>query len=547
MTFKLPVIIPSAIDRSGFTKDYFTEGHINQLPLVHKTLIRYLIDDLLKKNVKEKIDSIFLVIDTDQEENYKKILPEIDEGRISCQYQFADEEKGIISVVEKVIKEKKKEIGKGPFLVFLGDTLLEDKFLKKIVDKAEDLWKTKRNEPWLVVGLVKDTKRIIEKKESYNNPENDFTRNVEGYLIVNEESLKKSSDITQNDILDAINSPSYPELYLEKGTIPLIETGVLIFSQEAWQKLKVLKHRDPHGFYSTINIIRRGLIENENIEMHGIVAESEEMWLDINYPWDYLKANNYMANCLAGCERFPNPNLHGTVYKVFKPEELRNKFKYKPIFEDGCLSKPILFKYTNKDDDIGAWGVHENAIIEDPVIVPDPEKYKIFIGEGAHIKGCCVLKKNCRIRDYAQVVSSVIGENVFIDSFSIVDHSIIMKDTNIFCHSMIAYSIIGKKVTIGGNTFTACQRLSINSKSSEKQKIVGVYYTDNHRIRYTDRFSAIIGDNTQIGMNVSIQPGKKIGKKCIIYPGSEIRKNYSSESTIRTLRETEEIEETKYV
>ena len=47
------------------------------------------------------------------------------------------------------------------------------------------------------------------------------------------------------------------------------------------------------------------------------------------------------------------------------------------------------------------------------------------------------------------------------------------------------------------------------------------------------KFGAIIGDNSQIGCNVILNPGSLIGKNCWIYPNISFRGYLKSDSILK--------------
>lgn len=546
---RFPVIIPSALETTGLGRKYFEKGHVNLLPLVHKTLIEYLINDLTHrdKEVAKRIGDIYLITNEEEKENYKDLLRDVKQLHIEAEPPY--EEKGIFHTIEWLVE--KEGINK-PFLVINGDSLFQDNFLDTILKQAQDC--LTNNDRCIVIGLIKDTDRTIEKQEKYYNFDYDLRINRWGYYYVKKlhpmQGSKEFNEITKKDIVDIMNTPCYPELHLREDWIPLVETGAFIFSKGSWDSLKKeAKRRDPLGYYSTINIIRRALIDNYNgIDIRGVVAEKREHWIDINYPWEYLIVNDYLATRLVTKYKEAgekNPDLDDTKYTVMlTPEELTRKFPYTPKHPRILPSDKLKLKYTNEHDSEYAWGIHRNAIIENPVIVPDPDKVrdaKIFIGQGAHIKGCCVLGNGSRIREHAIVTNSIIGEKVLVDVFALVDHSVIMAGSHILAHSSVPYSIIGKNVLMGGNAMVTCENL--DRFPASREKACGEYYSNIRIVPYLDRFSTVIGDNTKIGTSVYILPGRKLGKDCKIYPGLEIRRNYPPKSTVKREAKIEYFEE----
>jgi UDP-N-acetylglucosamine diphosphorylase/glucosamine-1-phosphate N-acetyltransferase len=152
--------------------------------------------------------------------------------------------------------------------------------------------------------------------------------------------------------------------------------------------------------------------------------------------------------------------------------------------------------------------VYENAVIKGPA----------YIGENA------VVGNNALIRDH-----TVIEENVTIGTNSEVKNSIFQPDSSL--HSgFIGDSIIGRNSKIGAETVTANrnfrqdgERLSIESDLIGKD-----YDKDTGR----SFLGAIIGDNVDIGVNVSLMPGVQIGSNGKVGPGTVVHENVENGETL---------------
>ncbi|NQU67230.1 MAG: hypothetical protein HQ510_04740 [Candidatus Marinimicrobia bacterium] len=487
------------------------------------------------------IGKIYLVVSENQEDIYKKIFrKEINSGRILLCFQKKYDEQGIFLVSDKVARDNGLDY-EPYYMVFLGDTLYQDGFLNGLVEKTLSIHKENKSKSWVVVGTVEN---ILD--DNLPPFEDDLEKNRWGYYHINKtpQSLVSSDEkyynFSNTDIVDIQNSPSYTELIDFNGaTSSIIDTGVMVISHKACRNLRGLRSRDPHGLFSMINALRTAYIEDK-IEIYGLVATSgndwkSKDWVEMNYPWEYLGTNSILSNRLVADTinnpEVDSPDLINSDYKVFTGEALINHF--------GKLSSPSKFiEDTNGKDSITnhglensvKWGIHPDAKIEGFVIAP--KSGKLFIGANTIIDGCCVLKSGCRIMEHSHVIDSIIGENVFIDTFTLVDHSIIMRNTKIYTHGIIPYSVIGEACVLGSRNTIACQTIRGPEYSMKTNKAYGEFFSNTRVIKYFDHFGAIIGDGTKVGMNVTVQPGRKIGSNCIIYPGTEIRRNYSKNSSI---------------
>jgi len=158
--------------------------------------------------------------------------------------------------------------------------------------------------------------------------------------------------------------------------------------------------------------------------------------------------------------------------------------------------------------------IAKNAVIKGPVYIG--ERVKIF--EGVVIKGPCYIGDDCLIGDNSIVRDNTNLENsVWIGALTEVTRSIFQEDAH--CHSgYFGDSIFGESCRIGAGTITANVRL------------------DRKEIKSTGLGSlgAIVGKNTNIGINVSLMPGVLIGSGCVIGPHSLVMKNIEDNKTFYT-------------
>ncbi|PPD58741.1 bifunctional sugar-1-phosphate nucleotidylyltransferase/acetyltransferase [Dehalogenimonas etheniformans] len=162
------------------------------------------------------------------------------------------------------------------------------------------------------------------------------------------------------------------------------------------------------------------------------------------------------------------------------------------------------------------------------------------IEPGAHIEGRCVLGKNTRIRSGSYITGPVIigencdiGPNCYIRGSTAIGNgcrigasveiknSIIMSGTKIPHLSYVGDSVIGENCNFGAGTKVANLRFDHRNIRS------GHVDTGLHK------FGAIIGDNVQTGINVSINPGTLIGDGALIRPGSVVSGEVERGSLVR--------------
>lgn len=147
------------------------------------------------------------------------------------------------------------------------------------------------------------------------------------------------------------------------------------------------------------------------------------------------------------------------------------------------------------------------------------------IRTGTYIEGPAIIGEdsdigpNCYIRP-----STSIGSGVRIGNACEVKNSIVMDGTHIAHLSYVGDSIIGENCNLGAGTITA------NIRFDERHISVNI---KGERIDSGRRkLGALIGDEVQTGINVSLMPGVKIGPGAWIAPGMTLYDDVSADTFI---------------
>jgi len=161
--------------------------------------------------------------------------------------------------------------------------------------------------------------------------------------------------------------------------------------------------------------------------------------------------------------------------------------------------------------------IAKNVTIEGKVYIG--KGTKIF--EGAKIKGPCYIGENCTIGNNALIRDySNLEDDVLVGAVAEVKNSIFQKN----CHTHSGFfgdSIFGQGCRVGAGTITANVRIDRKEiRVKDRRKKIST------KINY---LGAIVGENTKIGINVSLMPGILIGSNCIIGPHSFVRENIGDE------------------
>lgn len=164
-------------------------------------------------------------------------------------------------------------------------------------------------------------------------------------------------------------------------------------------------------------------------------------------------------------------------------------------------------------------GIEKSAKISKDAIIEG----KVYIGkntkilEGAIIKGPCYIGENCFIGNNALVRDyTILEEEVLIGANAEVTRSLFQESAS--THSgFFGDSIFGSGCWVGAGTVTANKKFDKSEiKSTIKGEKVGTGF---------NTLGAIVGENTKMGINVSIMPGVLIGSNSIIGPHSLVREN----------------------
>jgi len=241
----------------------------------------------------------------------------------------------------------------------------------------------------------------------------------------------------------------------ERPPSNLINAGIYKFTSEIFEFLEKtpLSKRGEYEITDTIQLAIDSGVEFRAFEV--------ETWIDVGYPWDLLKANEFMLKDLE------ESRIEGEV-------------------EDGAHIKGNVI-------------IGEGTVVRAGSYIIGP----VVIGKN------CVIGPNCFIRPYTSI-----GDNCHIGACVEIKNSIIMSNTNVPHLNYVGDSVIGENCNLGAGTKIANLRLDGGT----------IYATVKGRKISTGRrkFGAIIGDNVKTGINVSINVGTMIGNDVFIAPSAKV-------------------------
>ncbi|RLI73499.1 glucose-1-phosphate thymidylyltransferase [Archaeoglobales archaeon] len=366
------------------------------LPIANKPILEHLISELIKVGINE----IVLVVGYKDETIRDHFGKEWNGIKIS--YSMQRKQLGTADALKSA-----SHLVNNEFLMLNGDAIVGNKDIEEILK---------------VDGNVIAVKKV-------NNPQD--------FGVV---------EIENGNVKSIIEKP-------EKPISNLINAGVYKFDKKIFDFIEKTKP-SIRGEYEITDSISLAIKQGEMFK----AVEIEE-WIDIGYPWDMLKANEYVLNKIKG--------------KI-----------------EGDVEKNVSIK--------GEVIVGENTIIK----------------SGSYIVGPVIIGENCEIGPNSYIKPfTAIGDNCRIGICEI-KNSIIMSNTKIPHFNYVGDSIIGENCNLGAGTKIANLRLD------EKEIYVSV---KGKKIPTGRRkFGAVIGDNVKTGINVSINVGCMIGNDVFIAPHTKV-------------------------
>lgn len=248
----------------------------------------------------------------------------------------------------------------------------------------------------------------------------------------------------------------------------------------------------PHEIFQMLRskkVLDQAIQQFINDKKRVFASVWEKDWSEITYPWDIIPANKFVLDNL----------MKGKGSFIAETADIAGGVKIEgPVF------------------------IGHNVVIRPGSTLIGP----IYIGNDTYIGTNTLLRKYCSI-----------GNNVTIGFGVEVKNSIIFDNTRVGRLSYIGDSIIGRNVEFGAGT----QTWNILPHHAP------LYMTFNDQQVQVPRekFGAIIGDDSFIGINISILPGMRIGYKSVISPGVVVDKDIESKVWVKAKQtlETQRIDD----
>ncbi|MGB9928832.1 MAG: bifunctional sugar-1-phosphate nucleotidylyltransferase/acetyltransferase [Methanosarcina sp.] len=364
-----------------------------------------ILEHILNSAIEAGVDG-FVFITGYLEEQIQEYFGDGSKWGVSIEYVRQEEQLGTANAIGWA-----KGHVEGAFLVLNGDMLIGQEDLKNLVSRQEE-----------AVICVKEVE----------NP-SDF-----GVL-----------ETQNNRVIRIIEKPKNPPTNLANAGIYLFRESIFDFIDRTKPSIR--------NEYEITDSIQMLIDSGKAVGYNPL----EGRWIDIGYPWDLLKANEYLLKDLKGSSEGviePNATIKGEV-----------------IVGKGTL-------------------IRNGSYIEGPVI----------IGEN------CDIGPNCFIRPLTAV-----GNHVRIGNAVEIKNTIIMENTHVGHLSYVGDSVIGRKCNFGAGTKVANLR---HDGKNIKVMLKGRIIDSGRR-----KLGVIMGDDVHTGINTSINTGVMMEKGRNTSPGEIIK------------------------
>ncbi|MFH0834122.1 MAG: NTP transferase domain-containing protein [Patescibacteria group bacterium] len=154
--------------------------------------------------------------------------------------------------------------------------------------------------------------------------------------------------------------------------------------------------------------------------------------------------------------------------------------------------------------------IAKTAIIQNSIISPGAKIFDFAIVRNSFIGANTVVGSHSLVRDSQILANAVVGSSSEVARSSLGAHS--------WTHrNYLGDSIIAENVSLGSGAVCANLRLDEDEifAEIEKQKIGAG----------RNKFGAVIGESSRIGVNTSVMPGVFIGKNCFVGSGIVVAQN----------------------
>jgi UDP-N-acetylglucosamine diphosphorylase/glucosamine-1-phosphate N-acetyltransferase len=268
------------------------------------------------------------------------------------------------------------------------------------------------------------------------------------------------------------------------------------------------------------------VVESENPSKYGVVTiEKGTIRGVVEKPID-LVSNIILTGmyCLKGSIfRMIDESMSQGEYGLSNVlRAVLDKHPVSPVFSDGLWIDAV---YPWDLLELNAAALENASVltagkIESQVMLSGP----VGIGEetviraGTTIYGPVVIGEGCEIGPNVTIFPSTsIGDNVTIEPYTMIKNSIIMSNSSIAAHSYLSQCVLG---------------YGVKSKSHLMASGSEAYVNIGDEFFKVPHMGTIVGEDTEFGTGVIVEPGTVVGAGCKVSSGARIMRNLPNKSLV---------------
>jgi len=194
----------------------------------------------------------------------------------------------------------------------------------------------------------------------------------------------------------------------------------------------------------------------------------------------------------------------------------------KPVFSDGLWIDAVypwdlleLNAAALENASVRTAGkIEKNVTLAGPVGIGE----ETVIRAGTTIYGPVIIGEGCDIGPNVTIFPSTsIGDNVTIEPYTVVKNSILMSNCGIAAHSYLSHCVLGYGVKSKSHLMGAGSEAFVN--------VGDEFFKVPH-------MGCIVGEDTEFGAGVIVEPGTIVGAGCKVSSGSKIMRNLPNRALV---------------
>ena len=193
-----------------------------------------------------------------------------------------------------------------------------------------------------------------------------------------------------------------------------------------------------------------------------------------------------------------------------------------PIFSDGLWIDAVypwdLLELNSAALESGrvktAGKIEKHVTMAGPVGIGD----ETVVRAGTTIYGPVMIGEGCDIGPNVTIFPSTsIGDNVTIEPYTVVKNSILMSNCSIAAHSYVSHCVLG---------------YGVKAKSHLMGSGAEAYMNIGDEFFKVPHIGSIVGEDTEFGTGVIVEPGTIVGAGCKVSSGSKVTRNLPNRSLV---------------